>query len=409
MIASRGSCPRAALRARSGRATSVRRDLVQCNDVIVRASRFLRVESSEGDHPVTPLELLFDLVFVFAITNVTALMAHELTGRGMLRGLVVIALLWWAWCSYAWLGNQARADEGIVRAGLVTAMGAMFLVALAIPHTWDDAHESGWSNALLLAVALSVVRGVHLAVYAIAARGDQALRRTLMRTVWPVAAAALLLVVGAVLGGAAQTVLWLSALVVDYVGVYLSGAEWRLPSPAHFAERHGLMIIIALGESLVSIGVGLGDAAGDRTCSGGRAARSARRGQSVVDIFRRRRAGRRTRARRQDRGRPDPTGPGLVHLSPSADGGRDHLRGPGTEADRRHGRRTRAPMDPEHRFRSRRCWPCTAASRSICWPTSPSGCAISDRSTARGWSPRWSCCWRRWPCVPCRPSRSSGS
>lgn len=99
------------------------------------ASRFLRVESSEGDHPVTPLELLFDLVFVFAITNVTGLMAHELTGRGMRRGLVVIALLWRAWCSYAWLGNQARADEGIVRAGLVTAMGAMFLVALAIPHS----------------------------------------------------------------------------------------------------------------------------------------------------------------------------------------------------------------------------------------------------------------------------------
>ena len=225
----------------------------------MRAPRFLRVESSEGDHPVTPLELLFDLVFVFAITNVTALMAHELTGRGMLRGLVVIALLWWAWCSYAWLGNQARADEGIVRAGLVTAMGAMFLVALAIPHSWDDAHGSGLSAALLLAVGLSVVRGVHLAVYAIAARGDQGLRRTLVRTFWPVAGAALLLVVGAVLGGPAQTVLWLSALVVDYVGVYLSGAEWRLPSPAHFAERHGLMIIIALGESLVSIGVGLGD------------------------------------------------------------------------------------------------------------------------------------------------------
>ena len=92
------------------------------------------MESTEGDHPVTPLELLFDLVFVFAITNVTSLMAHELTGRGMLRGLVVIALLWWAWCSYAWLGNQARADEGIVRAALVLAMAALFLVALAIPE-----------------------------------------------------------------------------------------------------------------------------------------------------------------------------------------------------------------------------------------------------------------------------------
>jgi low temperature requirement protein LtrA len=223
-------------------------------------ARFARVEASEGDHAVTPLELFFDLVFVFAITNVTAFMAHDLSWRSLLRGLVMIALLWWAWCSYAWLGNQARADEGVVRAALVLAMAAMFLVALAIPEAWDD-HGGGLSAPVLLAVSIAVVRGVHLATYSVAARGDVGLRRTLVRTAVPVAAAAALLVVGAVLGGVAQTALWLLALAVDYIGVYVSGAEWRLPSPAHFTERHGLMIIIALGESLVAIGVGLNDQA----------------------------------------------------------------------------------------------------------------------------------------------------
>jgi low temperature requirement protein LtrA len=206
------------------------------------------------------LELFFDLVFVFAITNVTAFMANDLSWRSLLRGLVMIALLWWAWCSYAWLGNQARADEGVVRAALVLAMAAMFLVALAIPEAWDD-HGGGLSAPVLLAVSIAVVRGVHLATYSVAARGDVGLRRTLVRTAVPVAAAAALLVVGAVLGGVAQTALWLLALAVDYIGVYVSGAEWRLPSPAHFTERHGLMIIIALGESLVAIGVGLNDQA----------------------------------------------------------------------------------------------------------------------------------------------------
>ena len=223
-------------------------------------ARFARVEASEGDHAVTPLELFFDLVFVFAITNVTAFMAHDLSWRSLLRGLVMIALLWWAWCSYAWLGNQARADEGIVRAALVLAMAAMFLVALTIPEAWGD-HGGGLNAPVLLAVAISVVRGVHLAVYSVAAQGDDALRHTLVRTALPVGTAAILLVVGAVLGGVAQTALWLLALAVDYVGIYASGAEWRLPSPAHFAERHGLMIIIALGESLVAIGVGLSDQA----------------------------------------------------------------------------------------------------------------------------------------------------
>ena len=217
-----------------------------------------RIVRTEAGHGVTTLELFFDLVFVFAITQVTAFMADDLGVRGALRGLVLLALLWFVWCSYAWLGNQAHADEGVVRAALIAAMAAMFLVALAIPEAWED--EGGGLRApVVLAGALAMVRLLHLAVYAVAALGDLDLRRQLLRTAVPVSVAFTLLVVGAVIGGPTQTVLWALALVVDYGGIYASGTGWRLPSPVHFAERHGLIIIIALGESIIAVGVGVLD------------------------------------------------------------------------------------------------------------------------------------------------------
>jgi low temperature requirement protein LtrA len=217
-----------------------------------------RVVPSDEGHGVTPLELFLDLVFVFAITQITAFMAEDLGWRSALRGLVLLALLWWAWCSYAWLGNQAHADEGVVRVAVIVAMAAMFLVALAIPEAWGD-EGGGLSAPVVLAVAWAVVRWVHLAVYAVAAGGDSALRRQLLRTAAPVVPATVLLVIGAVLAGTAQTTLWTLALLVDYTGIYLAGTDWRLPAPGHFAERHGLIVLIALGESLIAVGVGVSD------------------------------------------------------------------------------------------------------------------------------------------------------
>src|SRR5690349_898717 len=191
-----------------------------------------RLVPTTPEHGVTTLELFFDLVFVFAITQVTAFMAEDLGWRSALRGLVVLALLWWAWCSYAWLGNQVRADEGVVRAAVLLAMAALFLGALAIPDAWSSEASL---PPLLLATTLAAVRLLHLATYAVAAVGDPGLRRQLAKTAVPVSVAAVLLVLGAVLGGSAQTVLWVVALLVDYSGIYASGSDWRLVSPRHFA------------------------------------------------------------------------------------------------------------------------------------------------------------------------------
>jgi low temperature requirement protein LtrA len=219
--------------------------------------RLARIVPTDEEHGVTTLELFFDLVFVFAITQITAFMAADLGWQGCLRGLVLLSLLWFAWCSYSWLGNQAHADEGLLRGAYIVAMAALFLVALAIPEAWGD-EGGGLSAPLLFATGLAVVRLTHLSVYVVAAAGDVGLRRQVVRTAIPVAISAALLLVGAVLGGPTQTALWALAIVVDYTGIYAAGADWRLPAPRHFAERYGLIVLIALGESLIAVGVGVG-------------------------------------------------------------------------------------------------------------------------------------------------------
>ena len=201
--------------------------------------------------------MFFDLVFVFAFTQVTQLMADHPTPTGALQGFVVLALLWWAWCSYAWLGNQAHADEGVVRLTMIVAMTAMFVVALTIPESFDDL-PGGRFAPLVLAACYALVRLAHLACYLVAAGDDEELRRQLLLTGVPVVIAVILLVFGGLTGPPYQAALWALALLVDYAGIWIAGTSgWRLTSPGHFAERHGLIFIVALGESLVAIGVGV--------------------------------------------------------------------------------------------------------------------------------------------------------
>jgi low temperature requirement protein LtrA len=206
---------------------------------------------------VTPLELFFDLVFVFALTQVTAFMADELSWQGILRGALVLMLLWWAWTAYAWLANIASTEERSIQLAILAGMAAMFVLALCIPEAFDDL-PGGLQGPVVLAVCYLIFRAMHLVMYMILSREDAEFRRQVLRFAFSVAVSTVLLLLASQFEGWQQTGLWMLALLADYVGTALGGFKgWRLPSPGHFSERHGLIIIIALGESIVAIGVGV--------------------------------------------------------------------------------------------------------------------------------------------------------
>jgi low temperature requirement protein LtrA len=203
----------------------------------------------ESEQRVTPLELFFDLVFVFAITQVTGFLAENSTWLGLLRGLMLLAALWWAWAAYAWLTNTLNPEEGAVRLAVFGSIASMLVVSLAVPNAFG-------ADGVTFGVAYFIVRALHLVLYAIAGKGDRELLRAVLRIAPSAILAPVLLVVAGFLEGAPQMALWAAALAVDYLAVLIGHMRgWRV-SPAHFVERHGLIVIIALGESIVAIGVG---------------------------------------------------------------------------------------------------------------------------------------------------------
>jgi low temperature requirement protein LtrA len=198
---------------------------------------------------VAPLELFFDLVFVFALTQVTALMSEDPTWGGLGRGMLVLSALWWAWGAYAWLTNYVAAEEDVVRLLILAVMGAFLIAALAVPEAFGD-------DALVFGVAYAAARWLHIFIFAEANEdvdARDAIRR-LARTAIPAPA---LLIVAAFLDGTAQTLVWVVALAIDFAGPYVFGVRGFRVSPGHFAERFALIVIIALGESIVAIGTGL--------------------------------------------------------------------------------------------------------------------------------------------------------
>jgi low temperature requirement protein LtrA len=206
-------------------------------------------DRTEREQRVTPLELFFDLVFVFAITQVTGFLSRDPTSSGLLRGLLILGALWWAWGAYAWLTNTLDPEEGAVRLAVFAAIAAMLVVSLAVPGAFG-------ADAVTFGVAYLVVRALHLVLYVIAGRGDRDLFGAVLRIVPTATFAPALLVVAGFLDGPEQLALWGAALAIDYLGPLVGGMRgWRI-SPAHFVERFGLIIIIALGESIVAIGVG---------------------------------------------------------------------------------------------------------------------------------------------------------
>jgi low temperature requirement protein LtrA len=206
-------------------------------------------QQAERGQRVTSLELFFDLVLVFAFTQVTTFLSHNPTWGGLLRGLLLLSALWWAWSAYAWLTNTLDPEEDAVRLAMFAAIAAMLVVSLAAPDAFG-------SDGVTFGVAYFVVRALHLLLYAIAGRGDRDLFLAVVRIVPAATLAPALLVVAGFLDGSGQLALWGAALAIDYLGVLLGHMRgWRV-SPEHFVERFGLIIIIALGESIVAIGVG---------------------------------------------------------------------------------------------------------------------------------------------------------
>jgi low temperature requirement protein LtrA len=203
----------------------------------------------EREQRVTPLELFFDLVFVFGFTQVTTVVSDDPTWGGLGHGLLILAALWWAWAAYAWLTNTVDPGEDAVWGAMLVAMAAMFVAALTVPEAFDR-------HGVVFGVAFLIVNVVWLTLYALAARGDRDLLAAILRNA-PLAltGAALIIAAGFVQGGLRPT-LWLAALAVGLFGPLLGGLSgWRV-QPAHFVERHGLIVIIAIGESLIAIGLG---------------------------------------------------------------------------------------------------------------------------------------------------------
>ncbi|TSE00826.1 low temperature requirement protein A [Skermania sp. ID1734] len=205
---------------------------------------------------VSQLELYFDLVFVYAITQVTDLLGEQTTAKNVLRAVLVLSVLWWAWVGYAWLGNVVRADEGIVRIAMFAATAAAFITALTIPEAFDDL-PGGLSGPVVFALGYFCIRAIHIAMFWLISGSDAQLRRQVIRWVPSVVIGTVVLLIASQTSGWVQTLLWALALVGDYLGTLFAGEGWRLRSPGHFAERHGLMVIVAIGESIVSIGVGV--------------------------------------------------------------------------------------------------------------------------------------------------------
>ena len=221
----------------------------------------MTLRRTSGEHPprlglelreresVKPLELFFDLVFVLGFTQCTALMAAEASWAGIGRGMLVLAVLWWAWVCFAWLTSLIEPEEGLVRLVMLAAATGLLIVALCVPEAFGD-------RGLSFAIAYGLVRLAQIALYALARRDGTGIRRWMLGFAINTSIVIGLLVGASFVNGGVQAMLWVAAILIDWCVSPLFGVtEWRLV-PAHFAERHNLVIILALGESIVALGVG---------------------------------------------------------------------------------------------------------------------------------------------------------
>jgi low temperature requirement protein LtrA len=194
-------------------------------------------------------------VFVFAITQVTTLLADQTSWARFGQALIVLALVWWAWSAFVWAANAQPADSRTLRACLLAGTVLIFVVGLAVPRAFGD-------ESLLFAATYAAVRLLHLALYVDASRRGSASARAIAG--FAVTVLMVMLLAGAVTAGWSRVVLWTLALAIDYAGpAWLTRDRLRglqQVAVAHFAERYGAFVIICLGESIAAVGVGVGSA-----------------------------------------------------------------------------------------------------------------------------------------------------
>jgi low temperature requirement protein LtrA len=206
----------------------------------------------EEERRTSPLELLWDLVFVFAVTQVTSLLSRELTWTGFGRSMLALALIWWAWSAFVWAANAQATTAPSLRLCLLLATVFIFITGLALPHAFG-------SESTLFAVSYTIVRLLHLVLYADASRKGNASWAAIAGFGVTVLVGMGLLIAGSFLDGTARDLLWLAAVAIDYAGpAWLTRERLRglqRVAVAHFAERYSLFVIICLGESIVALGV----------------------------------------------------------------------------------------------------------------------------------------------------------
>ncbi len=196
---------------------------------------------------VSTLELFFDLVFVFTITQLTSVLVDGRDGVAIVQVVVMLAVIWWMYDGYAWLTNAIATDRLRFRLLLIGGMGGFLVIALAVPKAYDG-------EGLAFGLAYLVVVLLHAGMYA---KGTSVSEVTaILRLVPYNLGAAGIVLLGGALGGAAQWALWSVAAALIWVTPWLTSMEGFVISAPHFVERHGLVIIVALGESIVVIGAG---------------------------------------------------------------------------------------------------------------------------------------------------------
>jgi low temperature requirement protein LtrA len=206
-------------------------------------------EAQQPSIRVSTLELFFDLVFVFTITQLAETLAEDLTPATLGNVMLILAVVWWMYSGYAWLTNAVAPNSTTRRTLLLTGMAGFLLMALAIPEAFG---EYGW----LFGISYLVVNVVHSVLFWQA--GPDA--RVAMRVITPMnILAALLVLAGGFLPEPYRHLCWIAAPIIQIATGYLNRIEMHSIAAGHFVERHGLVVIIAIGESIIAIGLGFAD------------------------------------------------------------------------------------------------------------------------------------------------------